>query len=183
MEDFETLLFSRCVRSPKRVVENMDSDRYKELNDMLSGIGEDAAKDILQELDDLDITSLDEDEYEELLIIIRDTEADVSNVEYIASFDFDARVDNGSDTFLSEKPGAKMKTANMDRTKHKMSANAIPKSKLKAARIKNRLKNFKQRIEQKKYYKQNKAALKRYGKSYRTAVKTGRHKVAIRRKS
>lgn len=185
MDNFEKLLFKfrRVPDTKDRLIEGFDGEDYKEINQILAVLDAEDAQDIITELGEIDITSLDDDEYAELINVLSDTAVPLSNVEYISKFDFDIDVDNGNDTFLSEKPAAKMKTANMDRTKHKMSANAIPKSKLKAARIKNRLKNFKQRLKQKKYYKQNKAALKRYSKSYNTAVKTGRHKVAIRRKS
>ena len=78
---------------------------------------------------------------------------------------------------------ARMAAANMIRTRHKMGLNAIPKSKLKVMRIRNRLKNLKRRIKAKKYYRQNKPVLLRHNKSYRQAIATGKHRAAIRPKA
>lgn len=176
--------YSRISLKEHTEIQSDDNDVYKRVNAAVAALDSSIRQDILSDLEDLDLTSLDADELEELMDILQNTSVDEpSTVDLLLNTDFNEIVDNGNDTFLNEKPSGKMKTSNMVRQKHKMGVNALPKAKLKAARIKNRLKNLKNRIAQRKYYKQNKATLKRYSKSYNAAVKAGKHQAAIRRKS
>lgn len=161
-----------------------DVDIYKAYNAALANLDSTVKQEIMQELEGIDLTSLDPEELAELTAIISDAEVgNPSTADLLMQQDFDEVVDNGNDTFLNEKPSGKMRTSNMVRQKHKMGLNALPKSKLKAQRIKNKVKNFKARLKAKKYYKQNKNVLKRYNKSYNAAVASGKHQAAVRRKS
>lgn len=181
---FEQLLYKHL--DPEPVNETLDTaeDVYKAVNHYLSTLDPDTRMEVQAELDGLDLETLEPDDLADLADIINDASNDYpSNADILNQTDFDAPADNGTGTSISEKPIGRMLTTNMIRTKHKMGLNSIPKSKLKAMRIKNRLKNLKKRIEAKKYYKQNKAVLKRYAKSYDKAIATGKHKAAIRRKA
>lgn len=183
-ELFEQLLFKHASKQDVKETLDTAEDVYKAVNHYLSMLDPDTRLEVQASLDDLDLDSLSPDELAELADIINDASNDYpSDVDILNQTDFDAPADNGTGTSISEKPTGRMLTTNMIRTKHKMGLSSIPKSKLKAMRIKNRLKNLKQRIEAKKYYKQNKAVLKRYAKSYDKAIATGKHKAATRRKS
>lgn len=184
---FERLLYKHTSKEGvSSVHETLDTpeDVYKAINHYLSTLDPDTRIEVADALGELDLDSLNPDELAELADIVNDASNDYpSDVDILNQTNFDARADNGTGTSISEKPLGRMLTTNMIRTKHKMGLNSIPKSKLKAMRIKNRLANLKKRIEAKKYYKQNKAVLKRYAKSYDKAIATGKHKAAIRRKA
>lgn len=181
---FEGLLYKHTSRRPVDEALDADGDVYDTLCNYLSVLDPDTRREIELALGDVDLDSLSPDELADLADILDDAaNAEPSTTDILNQTDFDDHEDNGVGTSINEKPTGRMLTTNMIRTKHKMGLNSIPKSKLKAMRIKNRLANFKQRIEAKKYYKQNKAVLKRYHKSYNQAIKTGKHKAAIRRKS
>lgn len=144
-------------------------DRYNKLSSIFKD-------NIDLDLDYIRNTEFDEEELIELSDIIDDalSDSEVANLE-------DAT--NENDISITEKPLGRMQSGNMIRNKHKMGINSIPKVKLKAMRIKNRVANLKKRIKAKLYYKQNHNVIARYNKSYRNAVATGRHRAATRRKS
>ena len=168
----------------KNINESDNHNSYKVINNIIASFTPDVRADIINELADIDITELTSDEFDELVDILQNTSDETySTVDTLYDYDFNSDFDNNDSVVFNEAPVGKMKTANMVRQKHKMGLNSIPKSKLKAMRIKNRVKNFKARLDAKKYYKQNRNVLKRYNKSYNAAVKTGKHKAAIRRKS
>ena len=191
---FEQLLYQHAkpvkrinrIRKPYRLTEGdafVDDgvDAYKAVNRLIAAMDSDIRTEVLTELDDIDPDSLSADEIAELLTILQDAAVDApSTADTLVQQDFDELVDNGHATALRERPLARMATANMIRVKHKMGLNAIPKSKLKATRIRNRLKNLKRRINAKKYYRQNKTVLLRHNKSYRQAIATGKHRPGIR---
>lgn len=190
---FEQLLYKHPQRfkhskRPDRLTEQQTFadgvDAYGNIKRLIFAIDFDIMEEIVAEIGDVDIESLSADEIAELTAILQDAAIDEpSTVDTLVQQDFDEVVDNGHVTSLQERPMGRMAAANMIRTKHKMGLNAIPKSKLKVMRIRNRLKNLKRRINAKKYYKQNKAVLKRYNKSYQKAIATGKHRAAIRRKA
>lgn len=181
---FDQLLFGRQRLQSLHESSDIRENMCKTVKYYFDQADPDTKDEILSILGHIDIDDMDSDDLAELTDIMRDASCTgPSNTYTLTQTDFDSYVDNGTDTALSEKPVGRMLTTNMIRTKHKMGLNSIPKSKLKAMRIKNRLKNLKKRIEAKKYYKQNKAALQRYNKSYQNAIKTGKHKAATRRKS
>lgn len=185
---FEQLLYqhtkpTKRTRGPYWLTEQVDDgvDVYKTVNRLIAAMDSDIRTEVLTELDDIDPDSLSADEIAELLTILQDAAVDApSTADTLVQQDFDELVDNGHATALRERPLARMAVANMIRVKHKMGLNAIPKSKLKIMRIRNRLKNLKRRINAKKYYRQNRTVLLRHDKSYRQAIATGKHRPAIR---
>lgn len=187
---FEQLLYkhSEHSRGPRRLTEQQTFadgvDAYGNIKRLIFAIDHDIMAEIVAEMGDVDIESLSADEIAELTAILQDAAVDEpSTVDTLVQQDFDEVVDNGHATSLQERPMARMAAANMIRTRHKMGLNAIPKSKLKVMRIRNRLKNLKRRIKAKKYYRQNKPVLLRHNKSYRKAIATGKHRAAIRPKA
>lgn len=193
---FEQLLYKHSQRferfqhskRPGRLTEQQTFadgvDPYENIKRLIFAIDHDIMAEIVAEMGNVDIESLSADEIAELTAILQDAAVDEpSTVDTLVQQDFDEVVDNGHVTSLQERPMARMAAANMIRTRHKMGLNAIPRSKLKAMRIRNRIKNLKRRINAKKYYKQNKAVLQRYNKSYQKAIATGKHRAAIRRKA
>lgn len=193
---FEQLLYKhpQCTerterfKRPGRLTEQQTFvdgvDPYENIKRLIFAIDHDIMEEIVAEIGNVDIESLSADEIAELTAILQDAAIDEpSTADTLAQQDFDEVVDNGHVTSLQERPMARMAAANMIRTKHKMGLNAIPKSKLKVMRIRNRLKNLKRRIKAKKYYRQYKTVLQRHNKSYRKAIATGKHRAAIRPKA
>ena len=193
---FEQLLYkhpqctehSTYLKRPDRLAEQQTfvdgADAYGNIKRLIFAIDHDIMAEIAAEMGNVDIESLSADEIAELTAILQDAAVDEpSTAGTLVQQDFDEVVDNGHATALRERPLGRMAAANMIRTRHKMGLNAIPKSKLKVMRIRNRLKNLKRRIKARKYYQQNKLILNRHNKSYRQAIATGKHRPAIRPKA
>lgn len=108
------------------------------------------------------LSEIDEDIYEDILDMLEVDEFDDSDE-------------------MSEAISRRMNISNMNRKKRKFMS--ISKTKLRQQQAARKRANRSNRVARKRYYRANKQKIAAYQKSRAAAIKTGKHKVKIRRKT